>query len=129
MGQPHVAAAGILPISQARSPRLPAPPAAGIGITAVSGYGPHGTGTWPGPVTRLAPGCTRCCGLVPGGIRREISAWKAARILERATPSGPAAQARCGLANEFLADLRRLDAQLGECHQKLAAAVKPRAPA
>jgi len=35
----------------------------------------------------------------------------------------------CGQATEFLADLRRLDAQLRECHQKLAAAVKPRAPA
>jgi len=66
---------------------------------------------------------------VPGGIRREISAGKAARILERVTPSGPAAQALCRLATEFLADLRRLDAQLRECHQKLAAAVKPRAPA
>ena len=66
---------------------------------------------------------------MPGGIRREISAGKAARILERVTPSGPAAQALCRLATEFLADLRRLDAQLRECHQKLAAAVKPRAPA
>jgi transposase len=61
---------------------------------------------------------------VPGGIRREISAGKAARILEQVTPSGPAAKARCELAAEFLADLRRLDAQLRECNQKLAAAVR-----
>jgi transposase len=64
------------------------------------------------------------CDLVPGGIRREISAGKAARILEQVTPSGPAATARCELAAEFLADLRRLDGQLRECNKKLAAAVK-----
>jgi transposase len=64
------------------------------------------------------------CDLVPGGIRREISAGKAARILEQVTPSGPAARARCELAAEFLADLRRLDAQLRECNKKLAAAVR-----
>jgi hypothetical protein len=69
------------------------------------------------------------CGLVPGGIRGEISAGKAAAILGQVTPSGPAGKARGGLAAGFLADLRRLDAQLGECHKKLAAAVKPRAPA
>jgi transposase len=64
------------------------------------------------------------CDLVPGGIRREISAGKAARILEQVTPSGPAATARCELAAEFLAGLRRLDDQLRECNKKLAAAVK-----
>jgi hypothetical protein len=61
---------------------------------------------------------------VPGGIRREISAGKAARILEQVTPSGPAAGARCELAAEFLADLRRLDAQLREADKKLATAVR-----
>ena len=66
----------------------------------------------------------RCCGLVPGGIRREISAGKAARILEQVAPSGAAATARCELAAEFLAGLRRLDDQLRECNKKLAAAVK-----
>jgi len=64
------------------------------------------------------------CDLVPGGLRREISAGKAARILGQVTPSGPAAKARCELAAEFLADLRRLDAQLRECNNKLAAAVR-----
>ena len=49
------------------------------------------------------------CDLVPGGIGREISAGKAAAILEQVTPRGPAAMARCELAAEFLADLRRLD--------------------
>src|SRR6266702_6949206 len=64
------------------------------------------------------------CDLVPGGIRREISAGKAARILEQVTPSRAAAKARCELAAEFLAGLRRLDAQLRECNKKLAAAVR-----
>jgi len=64
------------------------------------------------------------CDLVPGGIRREISAGKAARILGQVTPSGPAATARRELAAEFLADLRRLDGQLREVSKKLAAAVR-----
>src|SRR4029450_6735253 len=62
------------------------------------------------------------CDLVPGGHPREISAAQAARILERVTPSGAAARARCELAAEFLTDIRRLDAQLRDTHKKLAAA-------
>jgi transposase len=61
---------------------------------------------------------------VPGGIRREISAGKAAAILEQVSPAGPAAVARCELAAEFLTDLRRLDAQLREASKKLSAAVR-----
>jgi len=64
------------------------------------------------------------CDLVPGGHSREISAGQAARILERVTPSGAVARARCELAAEFLADLRSLDAQLRDTKRKLAAAVK-----
>jgi transposase len=64
------------------------------------------------------------CELVPGGIRKEITAGQAARILERVTPAGAVAVARCELAAEFLADIRRLDAQLRETKKKLAAAVK-----
>jgi transposase len=52
------------------------------------------------------------CDLVPGGHPKEISAGQAARILERLTPSGPVALARAELAAEFLADMRRVDAQL-----------------
>jgi transposase len=81
--------------------------------------------TWPGPVTQA---CCRLhavlCDLVPGGHSREISAGQAARILERVTPSGAAARARCELAAEFLTDIRRLDAQLRDTGKKLAAAVK-----
>jgi transposase len=66
----------------------------------------------------------RCCGLVPGGHPKEISAAQAARILERVTPSGAVAIARCELAAEFLTGIRRLDAQLREVNKKLAAAVR-----
>jgi transposase len=64
------------------------------------------------------------CDLVPGGLATEISAAQAARILEQAAPSGAVAQARAELAAEFLADQRRLDAQLRDTRKKLAAAVK-----
>jgi hypothetical protein len=64
------------------------------------------------------------CDLVPGGVRKEITAGQAARILERVAPSGDIARARCELAAEFLEDIRRLDAQLRDTHKKLAAAVR-----
>jgi len=64
------------------------------------------------------------CELVPGGVRKEITAAHAARILEEAEPSGAVALARWELASDFLEDLRRLDAQMGETKKKLAAAVK-----
>jgi len=64
------------------------------------------------------------CDLVPGGHQKEISAAQAARILERATPSGAVALARAELAAEFLSDLRHLDAQLRQARKKLAAAVR-----
>ncbi len=64
------------------------------------------------------------CDLVPGGHQKEISAAQAARILERVTPSGAVARARCELAAEFLTDIRRLDAQLRDTSKKLAAAVR-----
>jgi transposase len=64
------------------------------------------------------------CDLVPGGHPKEISAAQAARILEQVTPSGAVAEARAELAAEFLADLRRVDAQLRDTRKKLAAAVK-----
>jgi transposase len=60
----------------------------------------------------------------PAGVRREISAGRAARILEQVRPADAVTKARCELAGEFLGDIRRLDAQLRECHKKLAAAVR-----
>ena len=63
------------------------------------------------------------CELVPGGVRKEITAAHAARILEAAEPSGAVAIARWELASDFLEDLRRLDAQMSQTKKKLAAAV------
>jgi transposase len=63
------------------------------------------------------------CDLVPGGHPKEISAAQAARILEQVTPSEAVTKARAELGAEFLADLRRLDAQLRGTRKKLAAAV------
>jgi transposase len=64
------------------------------------------------------------CDLVPGGHPKEISAAQAAKILERAAPSGAVELARAELAAEFLADLRHLDARLRQTRKKLAAAVR-----
>ena len=64
------------------------------------------------------------CDLLPGGVSKAIRAAAAARVLEQATPSGAVQQARHELAAEFLADLRRIDAQLRETRKKLATAVR-----
>jgi hypothetical protein len=73
-------------------------------------------------------GCVRLhavlCDLVPGGHPKEISAAQAARILEQASPSGAIGRARAELAGEFLQDVRRLDTQLRDTRNKLAAAVR-----
>jgi len=61
---------------------------------------------------------------VPGGVRKEISAGRAARILEQVRPADAAVTARCELAAEFVDDIRRLDAQLRATGKKLAAAVR-----
>jgi transposase len=64
------------------------------------------------------------CELVPGGVSKEIYAAHAAQILEEAEPCGAVAQARAELAAELVADLRRVDALLGETKKKLATAVR-----
>ncbi len=64
------------------------------------------------------------CDLVPGGVRKEITAGHAASVLDQITAAGPVAAARRELAAEFLADLRGLDAQLAATKKKLAAAVR-----
>ena len=64
------------------------------------------------------------CELIPGGISKQIRAAAAARMLEQADPSGVVQEARRELAAEFLADLRRIDAQRRDTHRKLAAAVR-----
>jgi len=65
------------------------------------------------------------CDLVPGGHpRREITAAQAARALDGLEPVGAVAQARYELAIDFLADLRRIDAQMAETKKRLEVAVK-----
>jgi transposase len=64
------------------------------------------------------------CELVPGGVPEEITPAQAARILGSVKPYGAAGQARCDLAADLLADMRRLDEQTRESKKKLAAAVR-----
>jgi transposase len=64
------------------------------------------------------------CELLAGGVSKEITAARAARILEQITPAGPVGTARHELAGQFLEDLRGLDAQLRDTKKKLAAAVR-----
>jgi transposase len=64
------------------------------------------------------------CEITPGGVRKDITADRAAAILAARQPAGPVGQAWHDLAAEHLADLRRLDALLSETRKKLTAAVK-----
>ena len=73
---------------------------------------------------RSCAACTPCCGLVPGGVSKRITAAHAARVLEQVTLSGAVAQARRDLAGGFLDDLRRIDAQMRETRKRLTAAVR-----
>ena len=60
------------------------------------------------------------CDLVPGGHpKKEITAAQTARILGTLGPEGSVAQARYQLATDFLADLRRTDAQMAEAKKRL----------
>ena len=64
------------------------------------------------------------CELIPGGVSKRISAAHAACLLEEVTPAGAVEAARCELAAEFLADLRRIDAQMREAKKKLTIEVR-----
>jgi transposase len=65
------------------------------------------------------------CDLVPGGhSKREITAAQAAQALTVLEPVGAVQVARYELAMDFLADLRRIDAQMRETKRRLEAAVK-----
>jgi transposase len=65
------------------------------------------------------------CDLVPGGHgKKEITASQAARILSDLKPVGSVEAARFELALDFLADMRRIDAQMLEAKRRLEVAVK-----
>jgi hypothetical protein len=64
------------------------------------------------------------CEIVPGGVRKDITANRAAAILDARHPAGAVGQAWHDLAAEHVADLRRLDAKLREARAKITVAVK-----
>jgi transposase len=68
------------------------------------------------------------CLLIPGGVSKRITAGQAARILEAAEPRGAAGAARWVLAEQFLADLRRIDTRRRDVQKKLTVAVRASAP-
>ena len=86
--------------------------------------GPSATRTWAGPAPRWPAGCTRCCGLVPGGVPGEITAGQAGQILASITPADAVQAARCELAAELTEDLRGTDTRIRETRKKAAAAVR-----
>ena len=59
------------------------------------------------------------CELIPGGVRGEIYAAQAAKVLEGIEPDGAVAAARHELASDLLDDLRRVDAQLRGSKKRL----------
>ena len=64
------------------------------------------------------------CDLIPGGVRRRISAPMAVRLLENFEPEGAIAQARYELACDHVIDLLRVDDQIRQTNKHIAAAVK-----
>jgi len=64
------------------------------------------------------------CELVPGGVSKQIHAAAAARLLDEIQAAGAVQAARRELAGQFLADLRRLDAQRRDTKKKLTAAIR-----
>jgi transposase len=65
------------------------------------------------------------CEITPGGVSKNITANRATAILGAHRPEGPATEAWHEVAEEHLADLRRIDARLAEVKKKLTVAVKP----
>jgi transposase len=61
--------------------------------------------------------------LAPGGIAKEINASDVDTFLARLSPTSPVEHIRFELAVELLDDIRRLDAQLKESHNRIRTAV------
>ena len=64
------------------------------------------------------------CELIPGGVRGEITAGQAGRILASITPAGAVEAARCQLAAELTEDLRGIDTRIRQSRKKAAIAVR-----
>src|ERR1700749_3058141 len=86
--------------------------------------GPSGTVTWAAAALRWSAGCTPCCGLLPGGVSRHMTAGQAAQVLRSVTPPDAVAPARCERAAAYIEDLRRIDAQQRDARRKPDAAVR-----
>ena len=61
--------------------------------------------------------------LVPGGARLRISAAQARELLTTIEPTDAVDVERCWQARAHLADIERLDRELGDCRQRIVAAV------
>jgi transposase len=64
------------------------------------------------------------CELLPGGVRKRISAPMAVRLLENLQPDGAIAAARYELACDYVVDLLKVDDQIRQTNKHIAAAVK-----
>ena len=65
-----------------------------------------------------------CCGLIPGGVSRQITAGQAGRILETVTPAGAVQAARWQLAAEHAGDLRDTGGRIRRTRNKTGTAVR-----
>jgi transposase len=61
--------------------------------------------------------------LIPAGASRNLTASRAAALLDQARPSGAAAITRHQLASDFIADIRDLDRRIAEVEARITAAV------
>jgi hypothetical protein len=65
-----------------------------------------------------------CCGLIPGGVSRRITAGQAGRILETVTPAGAVQAARWQLAAGHAGDLRDTGGRIRRTRNKTGTAVR-----
>jgi transposase len=65
-----------------------------------------------------------CCGLIPGGVSRQITAGQAGRILETVTPADAVQAARWQLAAEHAAGLRDTGGRIRRTRNKIDTAVR-----
>jgi transposase len=66
------------------------------------------------------------CELIPDGVSKRTSAARGGQLLDGISPAGAVQAARCELAAEFLAGLRRIDARIRDAKKKLTTAIRPR---
>jgi transposase len=62
--------------------------------------------------------------VVPGGVARALSAYRAARILRGIRPKGTSARLRRRLASEVLRDVRTLDRKIADLNRRIEAEVE-----